>query len=78
MNQAHSVIAMPNNDMLDVFYYCTDKKLEAEEKKNYTELIIQLHDCICKMKIQKALAKDADALEKMVHNKVINTKGHIC
>jgi hypothetical protein len=78
MKQTHSVIIMPNDEKLDVFYYCTDNKLKDSEKKNLTELIIQLHDCSCRMRIHKALAKDADALETMVHNKVINTKGHIC
>ena len=73
-----TVVIMPDNSAIEVNYYCMDKKLSKEEKKNQTQLFIQLHDCICSLKIEKAICKNADALESIVHHKVINTKGHLC
>ncbi len=72
------VVAMPNASLLEVSYYCNDKKLSAAEKKRHTELYIQLHDCLCIVKIDKSLCNKEDALETLVHNKVINSKGHLC
>lgn len=68
----NTVVVMPDNSRLEVDYYCKDS---AENKM---KLVIQLHDCICTLLIDKSLCKDAEALETMVHNKVINTKGHLC
>lgn len=73
-----TLVIMPDNSTLEVDYYCMDKKLSVEEKKNKTQLFIQLHDCICTIKIEKTICKNPDALESIVQHKVINTKGHLC
>jgi len=73
-----TVVVLPDDSNLEVVYYCMDTKLNETEKKNLTQLFIQLHDCICTLKIEKSLCKNLEALEKMVHNRVINTKGHLC
>lgn len=72
------MVLMPNDNLLEVTYYCTDAKLIEEEKENLTQLIIQLDDCICSMKIEKSISKEKNQLEAMVHNKVINARGHLC
>ena len=73
-----TVVEMPNASKLEVIYYCDDHKLKEEEKEKLTQLFIQLHDCICTMKIEKTMAKKTEMLERIVHNKVINERGHLC
>jgi hypothetical protein len=73
-----TIVVMPDNSRLEVDYYCMDSKLNEQERKNQTQLFIQLHDCICTLKIEKSICKNLNALENLVHNKVINTKGHLC
>jgi hypothetical protein len=73
-----TVVVLPDNSNLEVIYYCMDTKLNETEKKNLTQLFIQLHDCICTLQIEKSICKNLSALENLVHNKVINTKGHLC
>lgn len=73
-----TVVLMPDNSNLEVTYYCMNKSLSAKEKELQTQLFIQLHDCICTIKIEKSICNEPDALERIVHNKVVNTKGHLC
>lgn len=72
------VVLMPNDSQLEVAYYCTDSKLKEIEKENLTQLFIQLHDCICTLKIEKSICKKRNELERLVHNKVIHERGHLC
>ncbi|HEU5365736.1 MAG TPA: hypothetical protein VFU62_09395 [Hanamia sp.] len=72
------IVFMPNDSLLEVSYYCSDKMLNEEEKKLVTQLVIQLADCICSLKIDRSFSANKNALERIVHNKVINTKGHLC
>lgn len=74
----HTIVVIPNEEKLDVSYYCTDKKITEKEKEEYVELIIQLHDCHSAIKIPKAKLKNSEALETLVHRTVINAKGHLC
>ena len=71
-----TIVIMPNNSNLEVTYYCMNKQLSDEKKQ--TRLFIQLHDCVCSLLIERTISKQPDALEKIVHTKVINTKGHLC
>ena len=73
-----TLVIMPDDSSIEVNYYCMDKKLSKQEKKIQTQLFIQLHDCICTIKIEKEICKNPDALESIVQHKVINTKGHLC
>lgn len=73
-----TVVEMPNASRLEVVYYCADNRLKGEEKEKLTQLFIQLHDCICIMKIEKTLINQTHVLERIVHNKVINERGHLC
>ena len=73
-----TIVIMPDNSRIEVDYYCMDAKMSEKEKRNQTELFIQLHDCICTLKIEKSICEDANQLERIVHNKVIHTKGHLC
>ena len=73
-----TIVEMPNASRLEVVYYCEDDRLNGKEKEKLTQLFIQLHDCICVMKIEKSLVDQAHVLERIVHNKVINERGHLC
>ena len=73
-----TVVAMPDDKRLEVIYYCMDRRLEPKEKERQAQLFIQLYDCICVLKIRKAICDKPAQLERIVHNKVINTKGYIC
>lgn len=72
------IVLMPDDSHLEVTYYCTDARLKESEKEKLTQLFIQLHDCLCTMKIEKSICKKKNELEKIVHNKVINERGHLC
>lgn len=72
----HTVVVIPNDKKLEVSYYCSDLKLKEKEKKNFTELVIQLHDCHSSIKIPKA--KDTHDIEALVQKTVINARGHLC
>jgi hypothetical protein len=74
----NTVVTLPNNSSHEVAYYCSNKKLSLEESKKSTQLFIQLHDCICILTIDKKICKDRNKLENIVHNKVINARGHLC
>ena len=76
--QRHTVVVIPNDKKLEVSYYCSDLKLKEKEKKDFTDLIIQLHDCHSSIKISKARTKDPDDVEKIVQKTVINARGHLC
>lgn len=73
-----TVVEMPNESKLEVEYYCKDDQLKENEKDNLTQLFIQLHDCVCVMKINKSDIIKTHVLERIVHNKVINARGHLC
>jgi hypothetical protein len=74
----NTIVIMPDNSRLEVTYYCKDSKPGTSTKEKQTQLFIQLHDCICHVSIEKSLCKKPEALEKIVHNKVIHTRGHLC
>ena len=74
----HTVVVIPNDSKLEVSYYCSDTKLKEKEKKNFTDLIIQLHDCHSSIKIPKSKVNDPGDLEALVQKTVINAKGHLC
>lgn len=71
-------VEMPDESTLEVVYYFKDDKLKGDEKTKFSELFIQLHDCICIMKIDKSIIKNAAEIERIVHNKVISERGHLC
>ena len=73
-----TIVVMPDNSHFEVTYYCSDIKLTTKEKETQTQLFIQLHDCLSTIKIEKAICDKTDQLEKIVHNKVISAKGHLC
>ena len=74
----HTVVVIPNDSKLEVSYYCSDTKLKEKEKKNFTDLIIQLHDCHSSIKVPKSKVDDPEDLEALVQKTVINAKGHLC
>ena len=72
-----TLVEMPDQTRLEVVYYCKDNNLKEGEKNKFTQLYIQLHDCICTMKIEKAIVKNAKEVERLVQNKVIAERGHL-
>ena len=74
----HTVVVIPNEKKLEVSYYISDNKLKAKEKKDYTDLIIQLQDCHSSIKIPKARIKSENDVETIVQKTVINARGHLC
>ena len=73
-----TLVEMPDQSRLEVIYYCKDDRLDKAEKAKFTQLFIQLHDCVCIMKIDKSVIKNFREIERIVHNKVINERGHLC
>jgi hypothetical protein len=69
---------MPDESLMEVSYYCTDSMLNEHEKAAVTQLVIQFDDCVCSLKIDRSFSANKNTLERMVHNKVINAKGHLC
>jgi len=78
LNPRHISVQMPNDSLYEVIYYCNNSRLSPGEKKTKTQLYIQHDDCVCVLLIDKSICDDESVLENMVHNKVINTKGHLC
>ncbi len=74
----HTVVVIPNDSKLEVSYYCSDTKLKEKEKKNFTDLIIQLHDCHSSIKIPRAKLENPNDIEAIVQKAVINARGHLC
>ncbi len=74
----HTVVVIPNDKKLEVSYYCSDKKLKEKEKKEFIDLVIQLHDCHSSIKISKQKINNEDDLESLVQKTVINARGHLC
>jgi hypothetical protein len=70
-------VEMPDKKLLNVEYYCIDS-VTTKEKESFTQLFIQLDDCICKMKIEKSILNKDHEIERIVHNKVISERGHLC
>ncbi len=73
-----TVVVIPNDDKVEVSYFCTDNKLKEKEKEKYIELIIQLHDCHFAKKILKTTLENPKEVEALVQRTVINSKGHLC
>ncbi len=73
-----TIVEKPNDSILEVTYYCADTRLNNREKEKLTRLFIQLHDCICSMKIEKSIISKSSEMERLVHNKVINERGYLC
>ncbi|MBA2250372.1 MAG: hypothetical protein H0W12_09290 [Chitinophagaceae bacterium] len=74
----YTVVVIPNDDKMEVSYFCSDNKIKDEEKKDFTNLIIQLDDCHCSYRISKKTCSDTKELEHIVQKTVINAKGHLC
>lgn len=74
----HTIVILPDNSKHEVSYFYTDKKIKDKHKKNFIDLIVQLHDCHCSYKINTAILKDEGAIESLVQKIVINAKGHLC
>ncbi len=73
-----TIVLMPDDRLLEVSYYCSDSRLNENEKSAVTQLIIQLDDCNCSMKIDRLFSANKNTLERIVQNKVIHAKGHLC
>ena len=71
----HTIVVIPNNKKLDVSYYCSDRKVKEKEKNDFSDLIIQLHDCHSAIKISKTNIKDVEAI---VQKTVINARWYLC
>lgn len=80
MQPIHSRIhvLMPDDSKTEVTYYCSDEKLSLKDRLKFTQLYIQLHDCICLEKIERAVSTKLHELETIVHNRVIGARGHLC
>ena len=74
----HTIVVIPNDKKLEVSYYTSDTKLKEKDKKNFTDLIIQLHDCHSSIKIPRSKIKQPEDVEALVQKTVINARGHLC
>jgi hypothetical protein len=74
----HTIVILPNDSMVEVTYFCTDKKLSEKQKQDQIDLIIQLDSCHYPVRIPKSMARKPDELDCLVHNTVISARGHLC
>lgn len=74
----HTIVTIPNDKRLEVSYYCSDRKVKEKEKKEFIDLIIQLHDCHSSIKIHRKKAENSEHVEAIVQKTVINARGHLC
>ena len=74
----HTIVILPDANIVEVSYYCDDKRLKQEEKAFNTKLFIQLDDCTCTMTVEKDCLKKKYLIESIVHDKVIFEKGNLC
>jgi hypothetical protein len=74
----NTIVLMPDDRLLEVSYYCSDAMLSENEKSVVTQLIIQMDDCSCSMKIDRLFSANKNTLERIVQNKVVFAKGHFC
>ncbi len=74
----NTIVFMPNDSVMEVSYYCSDKMLNEDEKMAVIQLFIQFDDCICSLKIDRSFTANKNTLERIIHNKVMNAKGHLC
>ena len=74
----HTIVVIPGGIKLEVSYYTSDLKMKDEDKKDFTDLIIQLHDCHSSVKIPRAKISDPHQVEAIVQKTVINARGHLC
>ncbi len=74
----HTVVVIPGDKKLEVSYYTSDLKLKEKDKKDFTDLVIQLHDCHSSVKIPRAKISDPHQVEALVQKTVINARGHLC
>lgn len=73
-----TIVVIPNEDKLEVTFYCSDSKLSEQEKLKFIGLFIQVHDCQYEKKIPRSLVKDQTQVEDVVQKTVINARGHLC
>ena len=74
----HTIVVIPNDRKLEVSYYCTDQKIKEKERKDFTDLVIQLQDCHSSIKISRSKINDPEVIEAIVQKTVINARGHLC
>lgn len=72
-----TIVELPNKKRLEVEYYYPGDSSSAKGKEKLARLFIQLDDCICCVQIKKSILNKTDELERIVHNKVINERGHL-
>lgn len=73
-----TIIEMPDSSTIHATYYCDDFILNGKSQPKLADLIIQLDDCICTVKVDRSVCQNSEDLDTLVHYKVINTKGHLC
>jgi hypothetical protein len=76
--ERHTIVAIPNDIRLEVSYYTSDRLLTENERKDFTDLIIQLHDCHSSVKINRKKIAHPQDVEAIVQKTVINVRGHLC
>jgi hypothetical protein len=73
-----TTVEMPNKKRLNVDFYFLEKTGDTRKENQQLNLLIQFDDCISQMKIERSVFNDMEELERIVHNKVINEKWHLC
>ena len=74
----NTIVLMPDDSFVEVSYYCSDARLDEKQRSEITQLMIQLDDCLCSINIDRTFLTNTNTLERIVHNKVVNAKGHLC
>ena len=62
-NLERTIVVIPNDKKLEVSFYCSDQNLKNGEKKNFSDVIIQMDDCHTSVKIPRANASRRQLLD---------------
>jgi hypothetical protein len=70
------IVVIPNDEKIEVSYYCDDKEVNSGGAKSFSNVFIQMDDCHTSIKISREKLSRRQLLEAAVERKVINSKGH--
>jgi len=73
-----TVVVTPDNKKIEVSFYCNDINPLKGDKKEFSDVIIQMEDCHTSIKVPLDITVRRKLLEAAVQKKVINDLEYLC